>query len=196
MKVFNVTETARMCSVAERTVKKWLNAGRLRGYLEPGFNGSWKIPRENLIKFLQEHGMPLGQLVAETSEEVVACSTCGVHIKEAEAKYIGQEGDKPRPYCSTCEAIDEVEAPEVEVVLTAHEARLRPVIATYIDAFKMRDDHNASGILLPQVIMALEMIVRDCYLMVDDEGGDVTDFTAMVMELVNKAKELAPNSSG
>jgi DNA-binding response OmpR family regulator len=45
-------------------VSKWFDSGRLRGYRIPGSQDR-RIPREHLIKFLKEHGMPLGELEEE-----------------------------------------------------------------------------------------------------------------------------------
>jgi len=45
-------------------VSKWFDSGRLRGYRIPGSQDR-RVPREHLIKFLKEHGMPLGELEEE-----------------------------------------------------------------------------------------------------------------------------------
>jgi two-component system, OmpR family, response regulator RpaA len=60
-KVFTTGQVAKICKVAPRTVSKWFDSGRLRGYRIPGSQDR-RIPREHLIKFLKEHGMPLGEL--------------------------------------------------------------------------------------------------------------------------------------
>ncbi len=57
--VFTTGQIAKMCKVAPRTVGKWFDSGRLRGYRIPGSQDR-RIPREYLIRFLKEHGMPLG----------------------------------------------------------------------------------------------------------------------------------------
>lgn len=59
--VFTTGQVAKLCKVAPRTVTKWFDSGRLRGYRIPGSQDR-RIPRENLIRFLKEHGMPLGEL--------------------------------------------------------------------------------------------------------------------------------------
>ncbi len=61
MKVFTTGQVAKICKVAPRTVSKWFDSGRLKGYRIPGSQDR-RIPREYLIKFLKEHGMPLGDL--------------------------------------------------------------------------------------------------------------------------------------
>ena len=58
MKVFTTGQVAKICKVAPRTVSKWFDSGRLKGYRIPGSQDR-RIPREYLIRFLKEHGMPL-----------------------------------------------------------------------------------------------------------------------------------------
>src|SRR5437763_13080729 len=60
-KVFTTCQVAKICKVAPRTVSKWFDSGRLRGYRIPGSQDR-RIPRGHLIRFLKEHGMPLGEL--------------------------------------------------------------------------------------------------------------------------------------
>jgi len=63
-KVFTTGQVAKICKVAPRTVSKWFDSGRLRGYRIPGSQDR-RIPREQLIRFLKEHHMPLGELEEE-----------------------------------------------------------------------------------------------------------------------------------
>jgi excisionase family DNA binding protein len=63
-KVFTTGQVAKICQVAPRTVSKWFDSGRLRGYRIPGSQDR-RIPREHLIRFLKENGMPLGALEEE-----------------------------------------------------------------------------------------------------------------------------------
>ena len=70
MKVFTTGQVAKLCKVAPRTVSKWFDAGRLKGYRIPGSQDR-RIPREYLIKFLKEHGMPLNDLEDEIHAKVL-----------------------------------------------------------------------------------------------------------------------------
>ena len=63
-KVFTTGQVAKICKVAPRTVSKWFDSGRLRGYRIPGSQDR-RIPRDHLIKFLKENRMPLGRLEEE-----------------------------------------------------------------------------------------------------------------------------------
>lgn len=56
--VFTTCQIARICSVAPRTVSKWIDAGNLRGYRIPGSKHR-RVPQSELIRFMREHGMPL-----------------------------------------------------------------------------------------------------------------------------------------
>jgi len=70
MKVFTTGQVAKICKVAPRTVIKWFDSGRLKGYRIPGTRDR-RIPRAYLIKFLKEHGMPLGDLEDEAMAKVL-----------------------------------------------------------------------------------------------------------------------------
>jgi hypothetical protein len=54
--VFTTGDDAKICRVAPRTISKWFDAGRIKGYRIPGSNDR-RIPREALIRFLADHGM-------------------------------------------------------------------------------------------------------------------------------------------
>jgi excisionase family DNA binding protein len=69
-KVFTTGQVAKICKVAPRTVSKWFDSGRLRGYRIPGSQDR-RIPREHLVRFLKEHGMPLGDLESEVFHKIL-----------------------------------------------------------------------------------------------------------------------------
>lgn len=71
--IFTTGEVAKICKVAPRVVSKWFDSGRLRGYRIPGSQDR-RIPREHLIRFLKEYGMPLGELDTEGENGVVEVS--------------------------------------------------------------------------------------------------------------------------
>jgi two-component system response regulator RpaA len=73
-KVFTTGQVAKICKVAPRTVSKWFDSGRLKGYRIPGSQDR-RIPRENLIRFLREHEMPLEDLVEEEWHKVLLIGT-------------------------------------------------------------------------------------------------------------------------
>ena len=73
-KVFTTGQVAKICKVAPRTVSKWFDSGRLKGYRIPGSQDR-RIPREQLIRFLKDHGMPLGELEEEEWHKVLLIGT-------------------------------------------------------------------------------------------------------------------------
>lgn len=73
-KVFTTGQVAKICKVAPRTVSKWFDSGRLVGYRIPGSQDR-RIPRDNLIRFLKEHQMPLGDLEEEALSKVLVIGT-------------------------------------------------------------------------------------------------------------------------
>ncbi|MCE5324780.1 MAG: helix-turn-helix domain-containing protein [Planctomycetaceae bacterium] len=54
-------DVARICHVAPRTVSKWFDTGKLRGFRIP-LSRERRIPMENLICFMHEYGLPLTEL--------------------------------------------------------------------------------------------------------------------------------------
>lgn len=74
--IFTTGQVAKICKVAPRTVSKWFDSGRLRGYRIPGSQDR-RIPREHLIRFLKEHGMPLGELEDEAMGKLLLVGVDG-----------------------------------------------------------------------------------------------------------------------
>ncbi len=68
--VYTTGDVARICQVAPRTVSKWFDTGRLKGYRIPG-SLDRRIPRDSLIEFMRSHGMPLGELGAVQGGKVL-----------------------------------------------------------------------------------------------------------------------------
>jgi excisionase family DNA binding protein len=59
--VLTTGEVAKICHVAPRTVSKWFDTGKLRGYRIPGSRDR-RIPRKQLEAFMRAHGIPLDEL--------------------------------------------------------------------------------------------------------------------------------------
>jgi len=59
--VLTTGEVARICHVAPRTVSKWFDTGRLRGYRIPGSRDR-RIPLPQLRAFMKTHGIPTDEL--------------------------------------------------------------------------------------------------------------------------------------
>lgn len=56
--VYTTGQVAKICVVAPRTVSKWIDSGRLKGYRVPGSQDR-RVPHAMLVKFLKEYGMPI-----------------------------------------------------------------------------------------------------------------------------------------
>lgn len=61
-RVLTTGQVAKICKVAPRTVSKWFDSGKLKGYRLPGSRDR-RIPRENLLRFMKENGIPLDVLL-------------------------------------------------------------------------------------------------------------------------------------
>jgi len=60
-RVFTTGEVAEICKLSQQTIIRCFDSGRLHGYRVPGSRFR-RIPREALIQFMKEHGIPLDQL--------------------------------------------------------------------------------------------------------------------------------------
>jgi excisionase family DNA binding protein len=83
--VFTTGQIAKLCCVAPRTVKKWIDRGILQGYKVPGSKDR-RVSRETLVAFMEQHGIPLGAttdrivLVSADSELATALSGLSVEV--------------------------------------------------------------------------------------------------------------------
>ena len=59
--VLTTGQVAKLCNVTIRTVIKWFENGHLEGYRIPGSRDR-RFPRNNVVEFMQSHGIPLGEL--------------------------------------------------------------------------------------------------------------------------------------
>ena len=103
MKVFTTGQVAKICKVAPRTVSKWFDSGRLKGYRIPGSQDR-RIPREYLIKFLKEHGMPLGDLEDEAMAKVLIVAQDQVLIENLKRELPAEKSFKTSTAASGFEA--------------------------------------------------------------------------------------------
>jgi len=71
MKVFTTGQAAKICRVAPRTMAKWFDAGRIKGYRMPG-SLDRRIPESNLEAFLVANDMPLDELEKVRKEQAAA----------------------------------------------------------------------------------------------------------------------------
>jgi two-component system response regulator RpaA len=83
--VFTTGQVAKICKVAPRTVSKWFDTGKLKGYRIPGSQDR-RIPREALIRFLKEYNMPLGELEEEGWHKVLIVGAESLFIDRLKEK--------------------------------------------------------------------------------------------------------------
>ena len=75
--VLTTGEVAKICNVAPRTVSKWFDTGKLRGYRIPGSKDR-RIPVEQLVRFMRAHEIPLHGLDADVKRVLVVESNSDV----------------------------------------------------------------------------------------------------------------------
>lgn len=69
--VLTTGEVAAICKVAPRTVSKWFDSGRLKGYRIPGSKDR-RIPLDQLIRFMRAHNIPMNGLESGATRVLVA----------------------------------------------------------------------------------------------------------------------------
>ena len=66
--VFSTLEAAKVCKVSEQAVIQSFDSGQLKGYRLPGSRDR-RIPRESLLRFMEENGIPTDDLDREGTAE-------------------------------------------------------------------------------------------------------------------------------
>lgn len=89
--VLTTGEVAKICNVAPRTVSKWFDSGQLVGYRIPGSKDR-RIPLQQLIKFMKQHGMPLDGLMTGSTRVLIVDDEADIvsvieKVLEDEVKY-------------------------------------------------------------------------------------------------------------
>jgi excisionase family DNA binding protein len=89
--VLTTGEVAKICNIAPRTVSKWFDSGALHGYRIPGSKDR-RIPLNQLIRFMKQHGMPLNGLMTGCTRVLIVDDEQDIvevleKILENEAKY-------------------------------------------------------------------------------------------------------------
>ena len=156
--VLTTGEVAKICSVAPRTVSKWFDSGALHGYRIPGSKDR-RIPLNQLIRFMKQHGMPLNGLMTGQTRIMIVDDEQDIvevleKILEDEAKYevevakggfaAGITADKFRPHVILIDmSLRDIDGREVcKAVKSNPDLQLTKVIAM---SGKMTDD-EAKGL--------------------------------------------------
>ena len=67
--LFTTGEAAQICNISQQTIIRCFDSGRLDGFRIPGSKFR-RIPRENLIKFMKDNGIPLNNLNTEKNGKI------------------------------------------------------------------------------------------------------------------------------
>lgn len=62
--LFTTGEAAELCNISQQTIIRCFDSGKLDGFRVPGSRFR-RIPRESLLRFMKENGIPLDTLAAE-----------------------------------------------------------------------------------------------------------------------------------
>lgn len=143
--VLTTGEVAKICNVAPRTVSKWFDSGALHGYRIPGSKDR-RIPLNQLIRFMKQHGMPLNGLMTGCTRVMIVDDEQDIvevleKILEDEAKYevevarggfaAGITAEKFRPHVILLDMhLSAIDAPEIaRQVKASNDLQLTKVIA-------------------------------------------------------------------
>lgn len=157
--VLTTGEVAKICNVAPRTVSKWFDSGALHGYRIPGSKDR-RIPLNQLIRFMKQHGMPLNGLMTGCTRVLIVDDEHDIvevleKILEDEAKYevevakggfaAGLTAEKFRPHVILLEMhLRDIDAREVAKAVKGNpDLQLTKVIAM---SGKMTEE-EAKGLL-------------------------------------------------
>ncbi|GAB5540096.1 MAG: response regulator [Salibacteraceae bacterium] len=70
LKSFTTGEIAKFCGVTLRTVIRWIDGGKLKGYKLPG-RGNNRVLKEDLLAFLEEYNMPVPEALKSKEDPLV-----------------------------------------------------------------------------------------------------------------------------
>ena len=57
-KVYTSGQVGKICNVSPRTVSKWIDNDRLKGYELP-YSHDRRVVHDDLITFMRDHGLPM-----------------------------------------------------------------------------------------------------------------------------------------
>jgi len=79
-RVYTTGQIAKICQVAPRTVSKWIDLGKMKGFRIPGSNDR-RVPHERLVEFLSANGMT-DLLDKVMSQDRIALALTSDHLTE------------------------------------------------------------------------------------------------------------------
>ena len=89
-RVYTTGQVAKLAKVAPRTVSKWFDSGKLKGYRIPGSQDR-RIPYENLLAFFREHKMPQAEELEQSVKSRVLAVGLNGRGKLLETSITGED---------------------------------------------------------------------------------------------------------
>ena len=87
--VYTTGEAAEICKLSQQTIIRCFDSGQLKGFRVPGSRFR-RIPRENLIQFMKEHGVPMDGLDSDKIKVLVVDDD--PQIVEILVEFLRQDG--------------------------------------------------------------------------------------------------------
>lgn len=115
LKSFSTGEIAKFCGVTLRTVIRWIERGSLNAYKLPG-RGNNRVTEEELLKFLNEYGMPIPDALKSNKS-----ATESVSIHETDSNRI-LICDDEKPYADAIRRVVRRAGYETRVAFSGFEA--------------------------------------------------------------------------
>ena len=184
--VLTTGEVARICHVAPRTVSKWFDTGKLRGYRIPGSRDR-RIPISQLLQFMRIHGIPLEGLEGNVIRVLLVSGNRG-EAAEVQA-HIGQ-ADR----YEVRSAVNDFEAGMLAAKFHPHVV-LVDVVADSIDALEILRNLRGNPELSDAKVVALagaltqgqtDALIREGFDLVLSRPFDTNRF----MQVVEQATDL------
>ena len=85
---FTTGQAADYCHVSQTTIINWIKEGKLNGYTTPG--GHYRIPRPDLVSFLETHGMPVDAALTASEQPRLLVLSNNPRIRDL-AQTLGRE---------------------------------------------------------------------------------------------------------
>ncbi len=67
--LFTTGQAAEICNISQQTIIRCFDSGKLDGFRVPGSRFR-RIPRESLLRFMKENGIPLDHLASERGDKI------------------------------------------------------------------------------------------------------------------------------
>jgi excisionase family DNA binding protein len=90
-KIFTTGQIAKICGVSLSTAKRWVERGEIHGFRLPG-SGEWRIPRQELINFMERNAFPLDDLITSAGKKRILVVDDEKEILDLIERILSREG--------------------------------------------------------------------------------------------------------